>query len=234
MNGLGNMVNHFYQNKIQPTIDKTRNTFEESQAIPISVLVGLFGAFALMIIFNSIYPIFNSDELDVLVISNAMIGLLVFSLIFTIMVSIAVVCIFSIIIAPPTKKQLIAIKNACIDYAQIFRELRKNRNEINEERLTALFDNSIEKMMKHYDIKSLQAVAKTLTNAHNLIDEQKEEIINLKSKHMKLDLRIEFLEKEKKEQDQLINELLQEKTHTEINDDNTKPISKSNKVEFLD
>ncbi len=59
----------------------------------------------------------NSTEFDVIVLGNIFLGFVLFSAIFTIMVSIAVALIFSIIIAPPTKNQLLGFKDACIDYA---------------------------------------------------------------------------------------------------------------------
>lgn len=211
-NGLENMVNNFYQNKIEPTVNKTKNIFEEVQAIPISILTALFGAIIVMIIFNSSDLIFNSDmDLDVFVIGNALIGFLIFSFIFTIMTSIAVVCIFSIIIAPPTKKQLIGIKDACVDYTRIFRELRVQRYELDEDRLTKVFDSSLERKMKNYGIKSLKEIGIFLTKAHNLIENQNKTITKQSKEIKNLKLRVESLEKDKKEDEQFFNE----KTHTQ-------------------
>jgi len=217
------MVNNFYQNRIEPTINKTKYIFDESKAIPISTLTGLIGSIVVMIILNSSYPIFNSEELDVLVIGNALIGFLIFSFIFTVMTSIAVVCIFSIIIAPPTKKQLVELKDACVDYARIFRTLRVQRYELNEERLKKLFDSSLERKMKEYDIKSLKEIGVFLTKAHNLIESQNKIISGLNS-------RVESLENDKKKRNQLVND----KTLTKNTSENTKPVKDSNKIEFLD
>lgn len=211
-NGLKNMVNNFYQNKIQSTVDKTKNIFEEVQAIPIATLTALFGTIIVMILFNSSYSIFNSDiDLETLAVGNALIGFLIFSIFFTFITSIVVACIFLIIIAPPTKKQLIEIKDACVDYTRIFRELRVQRYELDEDRLTKVFDSSLERMMKNYGIKSLKEIGIFLTKAHNLIENQNK-IITKQSKEIKnLKSRVESLEKDKKEDEQFFNE----KTHTQ-------------------
>ena len=206
------MVNNSYQNKIQTTVDKTKNIFEEVQAIPIATLTALFGTIIVMILFNSSYPIFNSDiDLEILAVGNALIGFLIFSIFFTFITLIVVACIFLIIIAPPTKKQLIEIKDACVDYTRIFRELRVRRYELDEDRLTKVFDSSLERMMKNYGIKSLKEIGIFLTKAHNLIENQNKTITKQSKEIKNLKSRVESLEKNKNEDEQFFNE----KTHTQ-------------------
>jgi uncharacterized membrane protein len=218
MSGLKNMVDNFYQNKVLPTVTKTKQVMSVTKSIPIALLTALTSSIVMMAVFNFPNSVFNTTELDTLIVGNALFGFLVFSFVFTLLVSIFMVCTFSIIIAPMTKKQLIELKDACVDYTQIFRELRRNRNEIKEDRLTTLFDTSIDKMMMKYDVKSLKATGELLTQAHKIIETQNQkidtitsEVIDLKSDVKSLKSQIENIKIKEKEEDQLISDKIQAK-----------------------
>lgn len=194
---------------------------DDSQTLPITFLTSLSTTIIIMILFNFPNSIMNTTELDVIILGNVFLGFALFSLIFTLLASIAVVCVFSIIIAPPTKNQLVELKDACIDYTRIFRELRIKRYEFDEDRMKSIFNYELNNAMKQMEQRFINQTKSSLSKANSMIMKQDAIIENLKTE-------VKVLKQDKKERDQLVND----KTLTQNTSENTKTVKKSNKLDF--
>lgn len=126
--------------------------------------------------------------------------------------------IFLAIITPILQNKIKEIKTIFVDYPKLLREgtFNENTEGVVKEYLRIVFREELETIRENLKAEVMKEVKKIVNPANAGFQKHETQINDLKEK------------------DEIIKKLLTKKTQSENNKENTKHLTKSNKVEFLD